>query len=358
MRTQLSAILGTVAAIGIIVGIGSGVRLLLQENTPVAPVTEPSPPITGIMEGRPAFEIGGHVQDTSLPYADEMRYAGMTWVKTQISYPQDASHIIASAHANGFKVQLTALGTLDMVTQPDFEQDFAGWVASLAAAGADAIEVWLEPNIDTEWQAGHISPEAYTDLLCAARPAIKEANPSTLVISAALVPTGYFGGCGIDGCDALPFLEGMYAAGAGECMDYVGAQYNAGATSPSARSGHPASAGDPYWSWYFMPQTESYYQAFEGTHQVFYTAMGYASQEGMPAFSDHFAWARGITNAQQAAWLAEAAQLSIDSGMVRCIIVWNVDFPRRDLVPQDGYAIIRPDGSCPACDTLHETLLP
>ena len=67
-------------------------------------------------------------------------------------------------------------------------------------------------------------------------------------------------------------------------------------------------------------------------------------------------WARGITNAQQAAWLAKAAELSVNTGMVRCIVVWNVDLPRSGDDPGDGYAIIRPDGTCSACDTLHEVV--
>ena len=34
------------------------------------------------------------------------------------------------------------------------------------------------------------------------------------------------------------------------------------------------------------------------------------------------------------------------------MIVWNVDFTRWDTDPMGGYAMLRPDGSCPACDTL------
>ena len=108
-----------------------------------------------------------------------------------------------------------------------------------------------------------------------------------------------------------------------------------GATSPSARSGHPADDGNHHHSWYFSPQTELYYQTFGGTRKLFYTEMGYASQEGVPAFSDWFGWARGTNTAQQAAWLAEAVGLSINTGMVRCIIVWNIDFVRYGYDPQD-----------------------
>ena len=330
---------------------GTNLTVVIQagEATAALSVSAP-PPVSG-----GAFELGGHVRDLGFPYADKMHYAGMTWAKVQVHYGEDASGIIAAAHARGFKIQLSALGTPGMVTQPGFEQNFANWVAGLAAAGADAIEVWNEPNIDREWQIGHISPQAYTNLLCTAYSAIKAANPGTLVISAAPAPTGYFGGCSPNGCDDLPFLQGMYNAGAAQCMDYIGAHHNSGATSPSARSGHPADQTGHH-SWYFLPQTELYYNTFGGTRQLFYTEMGYASQEGVPTFSDWFAWARGTNNAEQAAWLAEAVQLSISTGMVRCIIVWNIDFVRYGDDPQDGYAIIRPGGGCPACDALHNVL--
>ncbi|HIQ01112.1 MAG TPA: hypothetical protein EYH30_03125 [Anaerolineales bacterium] len=311
-----------------------------------------APPAPG---GGGGFELGGHIRDLNFPYADLMHYAGMNWAKVQVHYGQDASGIIQAAHARGFKIQLSALGSASMVTQPGFEQGFANWVAGLAAAGADAIEVWNEPNIDREWQIGHISPAAYTQLLCTAYNAIKAANPNAIVISAAPAPTGYFGGCGPNGCDDQPWMEGLYNAGAASCMDYIGAHHNAGATSPSARSGHPADQSGHH-SWYFLPQTELYYNIFRGTRQLFYTEMGYASQEGVPTFSDMFAWARGNDNSEQAAWLAEAVQLSINTGMVRCIIVWNIDFVRYGYDPQDGYAIVRPGGSCPACDALHAVL--
>jgi hypothetical protein len=311
---------------------------------PAAPPAAP-PPVSG-----GGFELGGHIR--SWNYLAQMRSAGMNWVKVQIHYGQDASGLIGMAHSNGLKIQLSALGSRDMVNQANFHANYGSWVAGMAAAGADAIEVWNEPNIDHEWPLGQISPAAYTQLLCSAYSAIKNANGSTAVISAAPAPTGYFGGCSGNGCDDLPWLQGMYNAGAANCMDYIGAHHNAGATSPSASSGHPADGGGGHHSWYFLPQTRLYYNTFGGSRKLFYTEMGYASQEGVPTFSDWFAWARGINNAQQAAWLAEAASLGSSTGMVRCIIVWNIDFARYGDDPQDGYAIIRPDGSCPACATL------
>ncbi len=332
---------------------GGGMYTLIKAGDPAVATTDaPAPVVAPSSSG--GFELGGHVRDLALPYASQMHYAGMNWTKVQIRYGEDPAWIVNIAHSNGFKIQLSALGNPGMVTEAGFEQKFADWLAGVAKTGADAIEVWNEPNIDREWQSGYISPQAYTNLLCTSYNAIKSANPGSAVISAAPAPTGYFGGCGPNGCDDQPWMEGLFNAGAANCMDYIGAHHNAGATSPSARSGHPA--GGTHHSWYFLPQTELYYNIFQGTRKIFYTEMGYASQEGLETFSDQFAWARGINNSQQAAWLSEAVQLGINTGMVRCIIVWNIDFTRYGYDPQDGYAIMRPGGACPACDALHNIL--
>jgi len=37
---------------------------------------------------------------------------------------------------------------------------------------------------------------------------------------------------------------------------------------------------------------------------------------------------------------------------VRMMIVWNIDFQNYGADPMAGFAIIRPDGSCPACSAL------
>ncbi len=338
------------------------VRVVAPTPTPdpAAPAPAPATPAPVAPQpvrpgARGGFELGGHIRTWN--YISQMQYAGMNWAKIQVHFGEGASENINMAHANGFKIQLSALGSPGMVTDADFHAKYSAWVASLAAQGADAIEVWNEPNIDREWQIGQISPAAYTQLLCASYGAIKAANPGTAVISAAPAPTGYFGGCGPNGCDDLPFIQGMYNAGAANCMDYIGAHHNSGATSPSARTGHPADDGNHHHSWYFLPQTEIYYNTFRGTRQLFYTEMGYASQDSVPTFSDSFWWGRGTSTPQQAAWLAEAVNLSRSTGMVRCIIVWNIDFIRYGYDPQDGYAIIRPGGSCPACDTLRAVMV-
>ena len=91
-----------------------------------------------------------------------------------------------------------------------------------------------------------------------------------------------------------------------------------------------------------------------GGKPVCFTELGYLSGQGYSqAIPANFAWAANTTVAQQAAWLAGAATASAQSGHVRLMIVWNVDFPYFTADdPVGGYAMFRPDGSCPACDSL------
>jgi hypothetical protein len=97
-------------------------------------------------------------------------------------------------------------------------------------------------------------------------------------------------------------------------------------------------------------------QASGNQKPLCFTELGYLTGEGFtPGLAEAapgFAWANDTTVAQQAEWLAEAAQLSKQQGKVKLLIVFNVDFVTYGEDPQAAYAIIRPDGSCPACSAL------
>ena len=86
-----------------------------------------------------------------------------------------------------------------------------------------------------------------------------------------------------------------------------------------------------------------YYNSFGGSRQVCFTETGYVTAEGTGQ----------SLPSNQAQWLAEAISLSANSGKVRLLIIWNIDSTFWDGTdPQAGYAIIRPDGSCPACANI------
>ena len=142
----------------------------------------------------------------------------------------------------------------------------------------------------------------------------------------------------------------MAAAGAANYMDCVGVHYNAGIVSPDVTSGAPVGSSGHY-SWY-LPRMMQLYRSFFPTKPLCFTELGYLTGEGFGPLPGGFAWASDNSLGEQAAWLAGAVHRLRGSGYVRLYIVWNVDATHWSSDPQAGYAIVRPDGSCPACDTL------
>lgn len=304
-------------------------------------------PVTG-------FSYGGHVADFSNYAADVMRGAGMTWVKRQYRYSQGQdpgvlSGMINDAHARGFRILIGIVGHVWEVNNPGYYDQYAAFVGGAAALGADAIEVWNEQNIDREWPAGFIDPGRYTQLLAQSYNAIKSNNSNTLVISGALAPTGFFGGCSPNGCDDAPYIAGMAASGAANYMDCLGIHYNEGIVPPSQTSGDPRSE---HYTRYFWGMINTYWSAFGGRRPLCFTELGYLSPEGYGPLPGHFGWAANTSVAEHAAWLGDAVRLSRSSGRVRLLIIWNVDFTIYGEDPMGGYAMIRPGGDCPACRAI------
>lgn len=301
----------------------------------------PPPPISAGI-----FELGGQVPGF-IGHPAEMQQAGMKWVKFQTR--SGGADQIAAGHAAGFKVLLSVIGDKGRVTDPAYWDEYAAWVGGLAASGADAIEVWNEPNIDHEWPEGQISGATYTQLLAKAYNAIKAANGGTIVISGGPAPTGAEGAFPGRVMNDDKFLGQMAAAGAANYMDCVGTHYNEGIVSATQMSGDPR---DSFYSRYYGSMVDVYYSAFGGSRPLCFTELGYLTGEGYGPLPSFFAWASDTSVAEQAQWLAEAASLSGSNGKVRLMIIWNVDFTQYGGDPQAGYAIVRPNGTCPACAAL------
>lgn len=303
------------------------------------------------------FEYGGHVTSAaSGRAANAMRSAGMTWMKVQIRYrlgggTGDAIAQVNAAKANGFKILIGTVGVPEELRSGGdaYLQQYAQWLAGIAAGGADAIEVWNEPNLDREWPNGQLSGASYANMLRIAYNAIKGANPGTIVISGAPAPTGAeaaFPGAVLNDDN---FLRQMVNAGGMQYLDCVGAHYNEGIVSPTQTSGDPRGN---YYTRYFDTMVNTYWSITGGSKPLCFTELGFLTSEGYPPLPSFFSWAENVTLQQQAAWLAQAAVRASQSGRVSLMIVWNVDFTLYASDPQGGYAMIRPDGSCPACQAL------
>ncbi|MFN8530418.1 MAG: cellulase family glycosylhydrolase [Anaerolineae bacterium] len=107
---------------------------------------------------------------------------------------------------------------------PDDVQDFVNYATAVAERYYGRIhvyQVWNEPNIYPEWGNQTVDPAAYTDMLCRTYRALKEVDPSIIVVTGALAPTLELSGRDLND---LIFLQRMYDAGAGECFDVLSAQ--------------------------------------------------------------------------------------------------------------------------------------
>ena len=338
---------------------------------PVEPtIAVPNPTVTTapvVVASSGGFGLGGQVIHGGLLALDKMQAMKMSWVKIQ-NYDLAGATIegdISNAHNNGLKILVSIKDNANhyRITAPDYQEQFIQYLERVAALGADAIEVWNEPNLDREWPADQMGGANYTTLLKKAYPRIKAANPNTMVVSAALSPTGAFsGGCGsigsVYGCDDKPFLQAMVNAGALNYLDCVGMHYNEGLLPPSATSGDPRGSSQHY-TRYFKGMLDTYGAILGGARSICLTEIGYLSGEEWGYLPSAFSWnpssAINMTVAQHAEYLGQAVSLARQSGNIRLFIIFNVDFAILKTMeddPQAGYSLIRPNQSCPACSAI------
>jgi hypothetical protein len=334
---------------------------------PVEAVAEPESPtdengmiLSPVVENRLPVPVGGHVRyfdDTAKSF---MQDAGMTWVKWQVPYFEGTDLAIARdrinwSHEAGFKVLLSITGEKDALAVGGdlYLDEFATFLGGVANLGADAIEVWNEMNIDREWPTGQIDPRRYAIMLEKAYNAIKATSPSTMVITGALAPTGAEGAFGLGSVwNDDRYYQGMANAGVANFADCIGVHYNEGILPPTSQGGDPR---DEYPTRYLPLMLNRVAFPFRGVDiPMCMTEMGYLSPEGYGPLPQSFNWAANVDVQEQSTWLAQAIQITAnyESMPVELIIVWNIDFDNYENDPQAGYAIIRPDGTCPACNTI------
>ena len=350
-----------------------------NDAVPTAQPVEPTVAVTNptattapvIVASSGGFGLGGQVIHGGLLALDKMQAMKMSWVKIQ-NYDLAGATIegdINNAHNNGLKILVSIKDNANhnRITAPDYQEQFIQYLERVAALGADAIEVWNEPNLDREWPADQMGGANYTTLLKKAYPRIKAANPNTMVVSAALSPTGAFsGGCGsigsVYGCDDKPFLQAMVNAGALNYLDCVGMHYNEGLLPPSATSGDPRGSSQHY-TRYFKGMLDTYGAILGGARSICLTEIGYLSGEEWGYLPSAFSWnpssAINMTVAQHAEYLGQAVTLARQSGNIRLFIIFNVDFAILKTMeddPQAGYSLIRPNQSCPACSVISASM--
>ncbi|MBI1258438.1 MAG: hypothetical protein GC204_13285 [Chloroflexi bacterium] len=109
-------------------------------------------------------------------------------------------------------------------TPPDNWDDYINFLTTFAQRYKGRIhtyQIWNEPNIYPEWGENTVNPEEYTQVLCRAYAALKQIDPSNVVMSAALSPTNELNGRNLN---EFIFLQRMYDTGAKGCFDIMATQ--------------------------------------------------------------------------------------------------------------------------------------
>lgn len=295
---------------------------------------------------------------------DKIRDSGARWLRFDIAWSNIQSSgpnsynwtafdfVVDQANARGIKI----LGTIDYTPvwarpsgtdshyPPTNPNDYAKFAATAAAhyapKGVHYWEIWNEPNQGSQFWKPKANPAAYTALLKATYPKIKQADPNGIVISGGLSPCGKYG----DWCDSgkrenpVSFLEQMYANGAAGFFDAVG-------WHPYAGGAYPAGTVADWSAWYQMygsvnpafPNARSLMSARGDTaKKIWMTEFGYCTN-----CND----SRSVTESQQAVNLTTAYSLIKGYGWAGPLFWFNDENMGSSSAADDNFGLRRFDGS-------------
>jgi hypothetical protein len=218
------------------------------------------------------------------------------------------------------------------------------------AGRVDAWQIWNEPNLIDE-NNGQIDPEGYLALARVAYPAVKEADPSALVVFPGLAPTSLeYDDWALDDDD---YLETLFSLNDGEIIDYFdifGAQgYGAGNSPDTYWPGNPSDKPD----WTDAP--EFYFRHVEDLHRVLVMAGAgdkpvWITESGWPTPNPTFVYGYGawITPELQAEYLTRAYEIvQTEWDWVDAYFVWHLNIApysgKED--PFSGFSVIDHTGT-------------
>jgi hypothetical protein len=221
--------------------------------------------------------------------------------------------------------------TTHLYLGPDNYDDFAGFAAAFAQhyrGRVSHIIIWNEPNLSQEWGYRPPDPAAYAELLKAAYPAIKRANPEAMVLAGALAPT--LAPAGSEwGMNDLDYLQGMYDAGAAPYFDALAAHAYGWTFPPDA----PADPGAVNFNRVELLR-EIMVTNGDAAKPVFITEAGW---------NDHPRWTKAVRPAERVRYTVDAFRQVRDWPWVEALCMWAFRYPRPSGTYQDYYTFTGPD---------------
>lgn len=294
--------------------------------------------------------------------------AGFGWIKQQVQWatvePNPGSFnfgtldsLVNIAQASHVNVLFSVVDAPSWAAVPNgaFPKDpsqFASFMSTLAThfkGRVQAYEIWNEENFAREVGPGNINAGNYVELLKAAYPAIKAADPNAIVVSGAPTPTGV-NDPNIAERD-ITYLQQMYQYQGGIVKNYfdvLGAHNEPYWNPPNqtvATATNTSYANDPS---FFFRQVEDYHnlmvQMGDGNKPIWETEIGYDSNPEAP--SGYSGWT--VSPQQQATYLVQLFQYArANYPWLGAIFVWNLNF--QQVVPQTdekwGFGVLNPDGT-------------
>jgi hypothetical protein len=295
---------------------------------------------------------------------NQMVALGVTWVRfdiewgdVQYSSPTSSTwgsydmlvNALVAHHLHGLGVisytpqwARTATCSNGIECPPANPATFATFAAEVAARyksdGMDAWEIWNEPNNFNFW-APKTDCDAYTALLKVTYPAIKQANPSALVITGGLAPES------TDGVNTSPtdFLSCIYAAGGKGYFDDHPYTYPA---FPSADNGG---------AWDQMSETTPSLRSImiangDAGKKIWLTEFGTPTDGPDPQWY--------VSEAQQAQMVSDTIQLYKTYSWAGPLFWYTLEDSSNDTSTNENFfGLVRADGSTkPAYQTLQSLI--
>ncbi len=332
-----------------------------EPEAPATPVVAPAG-TSGLRYGFQVQFYGQNVQQV----LGAVTGAGFGWVKQQVRWVDVEANrgsynwgaldgAVNAANAAGVRVLFSVVAApgwaaVPGTAYPKNPSDFASFMSALAShfkGRVHAYEIWNEENFAREVGPGNINAGNYVELLKAAYPAVKAADPNALVLSGAPTPTGV-NDPNIAERD-LTYLQQMYQYQGGIVKNYfdaLGAHNEPYANPPDqtvANHTNANYANDPS---FFFRQVEDYHtlmvQMGDGTKQIWETEIGYDANPQAP--TGYNGWT--VSEQQQADYLVQLFQYArAHYPWMGAIFVWNLNF--QAVVPQTdekwGFGVLRPD---------------
>ena len=293
--------------------------------------------------------------DERLDVLDKMAAAGVKWVRVDLGwasfqeggrgsysdwYAKRVDRIVDEAATRGIKVLGTiwwtpgwANGGAGRGAPPHDPQDFgnfARWVANRYQGRVAAWEIWNEPNLDDFFTG---TAGDYVDLLKAAYPAIKEADPAAQVV------------LGGPSYNDTKWLSKVYEAGAQGYFDVMSTHPYQGEADL-----HPEAPDDgTIWR---IAHTKAVHALMErygdGDKKIWFTEYGWSTHPTEPGAPN---WMRGVTLEQQADFLVRSLKYIGDKFPYVTNVFWynerdtksgniqvdNYGLLYRDLTPKPSY---------------------